>query len=270
MSVPGLRRYGDPPFRVVVLHGGPGAPGYVAPVATRLAARRGVLEPLQRAPTLTGQLDELAALLTQGEARRPVTLVGHSWGAILGYLFAAHHPEQVRRLVLVASAPFDEASGAATLATRLARLDPAEREAAAAARAVLDDPDVSAPARATARATVDRLFARADAWDPLTLDAGALEDRPEVYASVWREVRALRASGELVSLGTRIRCPVLGLHGDHDPHPAAGVHDPLAPVLTDVRWVLLERCGHIPWLERHAAEPFYAALDAELRRDEPT
>ncbi len=73
-----------------------------------------------------------------------------------------------------------------------------------------------------------------------------------------------------MSLGTRIRCPVLGLHGDHDPHPAAGVHDPLAPVLTDVRWVLLERCGHIPWLERHAAEPFYAALEAELRRDEAT
>jgi len=265
--VPGVRRYGRAPFRVAVLHGGPGAPGYLAPVATRLGARRGVLEPLQRAPSLAGQLAELESLLAEGDARYPVTLVGHSWGAVLGYLAAASHPERVRRLILVASAPFDEASGAATLATRLSRLDAHERGTADEARAVLDDEHASAPARQAAMAVVDRLFARVDAWDPVTLDVGALEDLPDVYDAVWREVRALRASGELVALGTRIRCPVLAIHGDYDPHPADGVRGPLAPVLADFRWELLDHCGHTPWLERDAAEPFSALLDAELDRD---
>ena len=182
--VPGVRRYGRAPFRVAVLHGGPGAPGYLAPVATRLGARRGVLEPLQRAPSLAGQLAELESLLAEGDARYPVTLVGHSWGAVLGYLAAASHPERVRRLILVASAPFDEASGAATLATRLSRLDAHERGTADEARAVLDDEHASAPARQAAMAVVDRLFARVDAWDPVTLDVGALEDLPDVYDSV--------------------------------------------------------------------------------------
>ncbi|HEY6317558.1 MAG TPA: alpha/beta hydrolase [Acidimicrobiia bacterium] len=267
IGVPGVRRYGRAPFRVAVLHGGPGAPGYLAPVATRLGARRGVLEPLQRAPSLAGQLAELASLLAEGDARYPVTLVGHSWGAVLGYLVAASHPERVRRLVLVASAPFDEAAGAATLATRLSRLDADDRETAEAARAVLDDEHASGPARQAAMAAVDPLFARVDAWDPITLDVGALEDLPDVYETVWREVRALRTSGELVALGARIRCPVLGIHGDYDPHPAAGVHEPLAPVLAAFRWVQLEHCGHTPWLERDAAEPFYALLEAELDRD---
>ena len=268
VRVPGLRRYGAPPFRVAVLHGGPGAPGYVAPVAARLADRRGVLEPLQLAPSVTGQLDELDALLAEGDAVEPVTLVGHSWGAVLGYLFAAHHPDRVRRLLLVASAPFDEAAGEATLATRLTRLDADDRQVAETARAVLADAGSSPAARAAAMAEVDRLFGRVDSWDPITLDVGALTDRPDVYDAVWREVRAMRANGELVALGTRIRCPVLGIHGDYDPHPADGVRRPLAPVLADFRWVELAHCGHTPWLEREAAGPFFELVEAELARDE--
>ncbi len=42
-----IRKYGNPPFSVAVIHGGPGAPGEMAPVARELSSRWGVLEPLQ-------------------------------------------------------------------------------------------------------------------------------------------------------------------------------------------------------------------------------
>lgn len=42
-----LRTYGQAPFKGAVLHGGPGAPGEMAPVAKELARFCGVLEPLQ-------------------------------------------------------------------------------------------------------------------------------------------------------------------------------------------------------------------------------
>jgi len=58
-----LRKYGSDPFRVVVIHGGPGAVGSVAPIARKLGQTRGVLEPLQTAPTLDGQIEELRILL---------------------------------------------------------------------------------------------------------------------------------------------------------------------------------------------------------------
>lgn len=42
-----LRIYGKSPFKVAVIHGGPGATGEMAPLAHQLSSKRGVLEPLQ-------------------------------------------------------------------------------------------------------------------------------------------------------------------------------------------------------------------------------
>ena len=47
-----LRVYGNRPYGIAVIHGGPGAMGAMAPVARELAAIRGVLEPLQAKPTI--------------------------------------------------------------------------------------------------------------------------------------------------------------------------------------------------------------------------
>ena len=58
-----FRTYGTGPFALAVIHGGPGAPGEVAPVARELACERGVLEPLQAAASLEGQVEELRAIL---------------------------------------------------------------------------------------------------------------------------------------------------------------------------------------------------------------
>jgi pimeloyl-ACP methyl ester carboxylesterase len=57
---------------------------------------------------------------------------------------------------------------------------------------------------------------------------------------------------------------VVAIHGDYDPHPAEGVREPLSRVLSDFRFVTLEKCGHLPWIERHAKEPFYDLLRREI------
>jgi hypothetical protein len=41
-----LRIYGTAPYRLAVIHGGPGAPGEMAPMARELSPNIGVLEPL--------------------------------------------------------------------------------------------------------------------------------------------------------------------------------------------------------------------------------
>ena len=60
-----LRLYGNKPFNVAVIHGGPGAPGEMAPVARELSSVRGVLEPLQTATSLEGQVRELHTVLNR-------------------------------------------------------------------------------------------------------------------------------------------------------------------------------------------------------------
>jgi hypothetical protein len=55
-------RYGKPPFRVAVIHGGPGAGGEMAPVASELSRSQGILEPLQTALSLPEQVEELKSI----------------------------------------------------------------------------------------------------------------------------------------------------------------------------------------------------------------
>lgn len=59
-----VRFYGDTPYAAALIHGGPVAAGEMAPLARRLAANDlGVLEPLQTADSVEGQIDELAETL---------------------------------------------------------------------------------------------------------------------------------------------------------------------------------------------------------------
>lgn len=258
MAYPTPTLHGRAPYTVAVLHGGPGAPGSVTTLARELAPDRGVLEPFQSRPTIAGQVAELHAVLT-AHAARPVALVGWSWGAFLAFIFAARHPEWVRRLVLVSSGPYEAAYAARIMPARRARLSPADRVLLDTLFATLGDP--ASPERSGALAQVGALLKnRADSVDllPHTDETRGVDHA--LHEHVWAEAAALRHSGDLLALGRAITCPVVAIHGADDPHPAAGVREPLARTLTDFRVVVLARCGHYPWWERHAREPFFAAL----------
>lgn len=257
-----LRTYGSRPFSVVVVHGGPGAAGEMAPVARELAHEHGVLEPLQTATSVTGQIEELRGVLEE-HADVPVTLIGYSWGAWLSSLCAAYYPALVKKLILISSGPFEEQYAAGIQETRLGRLNEDERREIEAMMHAMKDPDVSDKDALLAR--FGRLFAKADAYDPVTLESDAVAIRWDVHSRVWKEAAQWRSSGKLLALAGQIACPVLALHGDHDPHPAAGVQRPLANALRDFRFLLLPDCGHKPWIERRAADVFYRALKDALR-----
>lgn len=256
-----LRTYGRPPYRVAVLHGGPGAPGYMAPVARELADDYGVLEPLQTADTLDGQIEELRQILEQ-HADTPVTLIGSSWGAVLGYLLAARHPDLVAKLIMVGSMPFAEQYVETIRSTRLSRMTEMEVAQLDILTAALDNPAISDKNPLLAR--LGRIIGRIEAYDATTLDIEVIEYQADINRKVWPAADALRRSGELVAMGTAIRCPVVGIHGDYDPHPAEGVEEPLSLVVSDFRFVLLRRCGHLPWLERQARDEFFRLLREEI------
>jgi len=257
-----FRKYGKPPFSVAVIHGGPGAAGEAAPVARELASAMGVLEPLQTADTCEGQVQELRMVLEKN-ADLPVTLIGHSWGAMLGFMLAARYPALVKKLVMVSSAVFEDKYTVELEATRLTRLNDEDRVELLTLMASLDDPAAGDKNALLARFS-QLLWAKADSYDPLTLDIEVLEVRYDINMSVMEGAKKLRNSGELLELGKKIRCSVVAIHGDYDPHPAAGVREPLARAVKDFRFILLEKCGHFPWLERYARGRFYDILKAEI------
>ncbi|HJO06045.1 MAG TPA: alpha/beta hydrolase [Chloroflexota bacterium] len=57
-----------------------------------------------------------------------------------------------------------------------------------------------------------------------------------------------------------IGAPVLMLHGDDDPRPGPATHDTLRRSIEHLEYTGLPRCGHTPWRERHAREPFSQRL----------
>ena len=81
------------------------------------------------------------------------------------------------------------------------------------------------------------------------------------------ESAELRKSGKLLSLGKDVKCPVVAIHGDYDPHPAKGVKQPLNSVLRDFKFILIEKCGHKPWMEQFAKNKFYKILKEELQSE---
>jgi pimeloyl-ACP methyl ester carboxylesterase len=64
----------------------------------------------------------------------------------------------------------------------------------------------------------------------------------------------------LLELAQLVKSPVVAIHGDHDPHPAEGVREPLSQNVNDFRFILLEECGHTPWIESNARDKFYVIL----------
>ena len=267
-----LRKYGSVPFRVVVIHGGPGAAGSVAPIARTLGQKRGVLEPLQTATTLDGQIEELR-LVVEHNATPPVVFIGHSWGAWLSALVTAAYPELVRKLILVGSGPFEEHYVPRIAENRFKRLSPQEQEEYLQLVELLDRSAV--PGSAASLSRLGELSDKADSYDPIELpgdsmDLKGIADPAEMYQGVWPKAAELRATGELLRRVATITCPVVAIHGDCDPHPAEGVQKPLAARVNDFRMIMLQKCGHTPWSERHARERFYEILEQELSAPDGT
>jgi pimeloyl-ACP methyl ester carboxylesterase len=63
-----------------------------------------------------------------------------------------------------------------------------------------------------------------------------------------------------------VKCPVVAIHGDYDPHPPEGIRLPLSQILQDFRFILLKNCGHKPWIEKMAKERFFEILETETDR----
>jgi pimeloyl-ACP methyl ester carboxylesterase len=258
-----LRKYGKSPYRVAVLHGGPGAAGYMAPLARELSDSAGILEPLQTRDSLEGQIDELRDQLIQ-HSDPPVVLIGSSWGAVLALFQAARNRELVSKLILVGSAVFDKKSSASIEGRRQARLSDARRRQFEDVEKKLEEAGESEKGR-----LMDEwggILFEADVYDAVTNDLEVLETRYDIFTNVWPDFVVLRdRPGFLKSEFSRIDLPTMVIHGEYDPHPIEGIRPFLKECIPDIRFEILPRCGHYPWIEKHARDKFFAIVRDEIR-----
>ncbi len=250
-----MKIHGRPPFHIALLHSGPGAAGEMYPLARQLSSRFGILEPHQSALCISGRVSELREdLLLNGTPR--FILTGFSWGAWPAVIFAARHPELVKKIILIGSGGFHERCAQRLIKIRQSRLSSREWTRF---NNLMRRPDAN-------MGGLLALLRRTDLFDPLPDPLPHIPFNRDVYQKLWPEAAKWRREGKLLQAAVQIKCPVTAIHGDFDPHPAAGVRIPLGKSITDFKFILLKQCGHKPWIEKQARADFYRILTDGLMR----
>jgi proline iminopeptidase len=253
---------------LVCLPGGPGrASAYLGDLGGLAAGRQlirldlrgtgGSAAPADPAGYRCDQLAEDVAALRAHLGLEDVDLLGHSAGADVAVQFAAKHPEQVSKLVLVTPSgravglTVDDQVRRETLELR--REEPWFAEAAAAfARGAETDEDWAAIA--------PFFYGRWDAAAQAHWAAGETQGSEDA-------ARGFAAEGAFDPMATRaglamLHSPVLVLAGEVDHRWPPPVVSELAAMFPTARYLVQPGAGHYPWLDD--AEWFAAAVTSFL------
>lgn len=223
----------------LVLHGGPGLSDYAGPLAAELGThfetiryqQRG-LDPSATAPPFTVEAhvaDAVAVLDTLGV--RAAWLVGHSWGAHLALHIAVAHPDRVLGVVSIDGLGGIPDGGVADLYAELAR-----RYERRCGRPLPDDPQLED--------FWPDYFAQPEAAPPTPPLAFA----PAVYEQTLASVNEHFEQGTLERGLRNLDRPALFVHGRDDPLPWEATAA-TAALIPGAQILVLDGCGHFPWLE---------------------
>ncbi len=255
-----IRKYGNEPFEVAVIHGGPAAFGSVACIAKELSKTFGVIEPIQSKYTISELLTELREQINS-YTKKPITLIGHSWGAWLIVLFAKDYPDIVKQLVLVGSGPFKKEYVKRIMERRLKNLS--EEEGKLFIKSLEQLNDKTFIEKDTTLSVLGQLAEKADNYNIIEIQEDtedSFDTDGEMYASLWSQADELRSSGELFNSLKGLKCPVIVIQGEFDSHPVEGVAEPLREQEITFETHILPKCGHSPFNEKFAKEQFYKIL----------
>jgi len=176
-------------------------------------------------------------------------LIGHSWGATLGLLYAGRFPQRVDRLVLIGMGPVSAEMRAVYKANVLRMMRPEDRPRW---------PEVNgrysaARRRGHVRPEVDEANIRM--WSPVMFYSSEHAERfvaEYLRAGGWRR-HVPSATGfhreDALAEAHRITAPVLVVYGYQDYEPITQAYL-LAERIRQARLLLLNECGHMAWWDQ--------------------
>ena len=239
---------------MIVVHGGPGACGSMAPVARGIADSFRVFEPFQSgiSSTVADHIADLHEVVKSCSQPTAPALVGHSWGAMLVLAYAAAHPGMAGPIVLVCSGTFDLAARDRLTANLAKQMDEGTRKRFERTQQLRDPND-------RFRA-LGSLFLKLYSYDLATTDQEIEESEPGSNHETWEDMVRLQNEGVYPAAFAAIKSPVLMLHGAVDPHPGNMIRASLERYIPQLEYREWERCGHYPWLEKAARDEFFSVL----------
>lgn len=249
-----VRLYGKAPYKIVLVHGGPGAIGSLKGFAQELntLSQIGVVEAIQSKYSIAELIDELYKQISEN-CNEKVSLIGHSWGAWLVALFAEKYPELIERIILVGSGPLED-KYVAEIGTR--RFENLSEEDSAIFQRLINN-----QATDEDMAKIPKVFEKSDNYCLENRDMHKADKTDsQMHNIIWEEAAKLRTTGKLLSSFKNIKNKIVLIQGETDPHPAKGIIIPLQENGVECETYILEKCGHSPFMEKYAKEDFYKIL----------
>ena len=246
-----VRYYGNKPYKIAAIHGGPGDIGSLKYCAEQLENKIeiGVIEPLQSKYSISALICELYIQLKENISGKAI-LIGHSWGAWLAALLAGQYPELVEKLILVGCPPLEDKYVDEITNRRLCNLSKKDR---CTFNRIKDDITCNED-----MLIMQALIEKADNVCLLkTSHARSTSIDGKMYSQVWSEAAKMRHEGRLLSAFSNIACKIYLIHGENDPHPITGIVYPLLHQNIDCETYILPKCGHSPFEEEYANERFF-------------
>lgn len=254
---------------IVILHGGPDFDhAYFLPDLDRLADGYRLIYYDQRGRgksaehvgpddvSLASDIDDLDKVRQHFELES-MTLLGHSWGAVLALEYALRHPGAVSRLILLNPAPASASDVALFRKTYLEKLGDAamarQKEIIASRAYQAGEPEAVIaryrihfrPAFARS-ADYERLMKAMNAAFVSQGKQGILEARA-AENSLMRDTWQVPGYDLLPRLAS-LKMPALVIAGDHDFIPIETVAH-IAQALPGATFVTLKNCGHFSYME---------------------
>jgi len=198
---------------------------------------------------LKQSVQDIATLLKELKINK-VTIIGHSWGAMLAVSFAIEYPSQINKLVLIDSGPLAFSDYEIQASNVYARASKVEKEYMDR----LEDSMKTSPSRALGMARAKQ-FLRFITYDATKTDSLFEEickggSSPVMSMLMFQDLQ--KTNYNVKNRIGSIKFPTLVICGRQDP---IGIFPSiyLKELNNNINLIWIEKSGHYPWLEQPAA-----------------
>lgn len=273
MTIDGLKvtKAGGSPPHALILHGGPGAYGYIEDLLGIASSscssicynqRGGEQSEIQIEIGIKTHISDLSMVVeSQFSDVKPI-LIGHSWGAMLATLFAGLASERIEKIIMIGVGPLDQYSGRCFMDEILRRFGDKRAYFDGLWENTVSEKDLHK----------QQLLANQYINEVIPYYQNEIGTTQQIPSLVWDFRGSYQTmlesdhnieSGKYIEALKNIQCPITLIHG---------CEDPLSP---DIIFPIVKKCqpsailhkindaGHYPWYG-NGKDSFYEVFKQEL------
>jgi proline iminopeptidase len=181
-----------------------------------------------------------------------ISILGHSWGGLLALYYTLAHPDRVKNLILVDSAPPNSALDAVNFAAREKRRTVEDREAI---QEIMGS-EAFQKLESSAVMKYFQVSEKVKFYDPAMMEKMRMEldrEKIEKLMLVGQLMNPWLEDYDISEKLSAMSCPTLIIHGDYDTIPLESA-EILHQRISGSKLAVFRNCGHFPFIE--APGPF--------------